>query len=187
MDSPVDKLFADHKALLAFLAEKGELSHQTTAAAVFGKSLLLGIASFFESRIQEIVTAFIHAKTKGDAAVLAFAKKKGIERQYHTWFDWKTQSANSFFALFGQAFGEECKKLVRESAELQEGIVAFLDLGNTRNELVHLNFVTFVLEKTPDEVFALYKKALTFITWLEQRLPGEEKKTEPNAVGSAGM
>ena len=53
--------------------------------------------------------------------------------------------------------------IVKASAALDEAIRAFLELGQMRNELVHENFATFALEKTSEEIYALYSKAVPFV------------------------
>lgn len=52
---------------------------------------------------------------------------------------------------------------VQASTEMQESFRAFLELGNERNRLVHENYATFPMEKTLEEVYALYKKSLLFV------------------------
>lgn len=93
-----------------------------------------------------------------------------IERQYHTYFEWTGRNANKFFSLFGDAFLAECKNHVKEQKELDESIRAFLEIGSTRNQMMHENFGTFPMEKTADEVYALYQKAESFLSYIQRRL-----------------
>lgn len=165
--SLVDKLRIEQAALLEFLAAHNELSFLASVEDMQRKTLLLGIASFFEHTIQEMLLRFVHARSAGDEAVVAMLKKKAIDRQYHTYFDWRGSNANSFFGLFGQTISDRCKKAVKESTDLDKSVRAFLELGNLRNELVHINFLTYPLEKTAEEIYALYKVAAPFLVWLE--------------------
>jgi predicted DNA-binding antitoxin AbrB/MazE fold protein len=55
------------------------------------------------------------------------------------------------------------KAVVNSSPDLGKSVRAFLELGQQRNRLVHQNFASFALEKTSDEIFALYTEALPFI------------------------
>lgn len=168
--TPVDKLHEEQVALLAYLAEQKEVSFLATVTDVHRKTLLLGIASYFEHSIQELLLRFVHTKSAGDEAVAALLKKKAIDRQYHTYFEWEGRNANKFFALFGPTLNDKWKGAVKASAELDRGIRAFLELGKLRNELVHLNFVTYSLEKTADEIYSLYKDAVGFLVWLGSEL-----------------
>jgi hypothetical protein len=43
---------------------------------------------------------------------------------------------------------------------LEDSIWAFLELGNTRNRLVHLNYVNFDIDKSPQDIMALFRSAL---------------------------
>ena len=60
--------------------------------------------------------------------------------------------------------------LVRARPELQSAIEAFLELGNERNSLVHQNYATFPMEKTLEEIYLLYQRALIFVSTLPDAL-----------------
>jgi hypothetical protein len=45
-------------------------------------------------------------------------------------------------------------------------------LGTTRNRLVHLNYVLFDIDKTPEDIMGLYRAALIFIPFLRSLLLG---------------
>lgn len=168
--SPVDKLHEDQVMLLDYLAEKKEVSFLATVTDVHRKTLLLGIASYFEHAIQKLMLDFIHARSAGDEAIATILKRKAIDRQYHGYFAWDGNNANAFFALFGPTLSDKWKKEIKASAELDQGVRAFLELGNLRNQLVHLNFVTYSLEKTANEIYQLYEQAMGFVSWLDSSL-----------------
>lgn len=70
---------------------------------------------------------------------------------------------------------------VKESDNLRSAIQAFLELGGERNRLVHQDYATFPLEKTLEEIYALYQSALTFV----ENLPGALRDCDgssPNKV-----
>ena len=52
---------------------------------------------------------------------------------------------------------------INEDTELEKAIRAFLEIGQSRNQLVHGDFVTVTLEKTTDEIQKLYKDAVLFV------------------------
>ena len=105
-------------------------------------------------------------------------RNKAIARQYHTWFTWDASNANNFFGLFGEDFKTSMKKRCSESEELKSSIEAFLELGNTRNQLVHRDYVSFPLEKTLDELYTLYRAATVFVTNLPTFLAAHDKTGE---------
>jgi len=185
MPTPIDTLYQQQKDLLDYLREQKELSHHATASVLLQKTLLLGVASYFEHAISDIVVRFLNQYGNSHEGIVSFAKRKGVDRQYHTYFTWDGSNANSFFALFGPTFLARCKEEVKRSPDLNNAIRAFLDLGNSRNELVHLNFVTFAIEKTADEIYALYNTAVPFITWLEQALGLEIVQPTPMDAAAA--
>jgi len=102
--------------------------------------------------------------------ITSFLKKKGIDRQYHTYFKWDERNPNPFFSLFGEEFKQDVKKIIKSDSELDDSINAFLELGDLRNNLVHQNFASFPVDKTAEEIYALYKKALKFIEFISSKL-----------------
>jgi hypothetical protein len=166
--TPIDKLYEDAAAVVNKLAEGAELSLQVSAGDHFRKILLLASASYFERQVCESVLDFVRERSGGSLLVSAFVKNKAVARQYHTWFSWDQNNANQFFSLFGGDFRTEMVTRVRASDELRESIEAFLELGSERNKLIHQDYATYALEKTLEEIYALYRKALNFV----EVLPG---------------
>ena len=98
----VDRLYKEIKELQKFLEEQSEISFATFSDSNFRKSLLLSSASFFEKEIKRIIEEFTNEKTQNNFALTAFLKNKAIARQYHTFFNWNDNNANSFFGLLKQ-------------------------------------------------------------------------------------
>jgi hypothetical protein len=162
----VDRIYGDIEKLIALLASYGEISLSSSADDTYRKSLLLSIASFFESTLSQIVIKFVEEQTCDKHIVVSLVKSKAISRQYHTWFNWDGNNANSFFALFGADFKESVSMVVKENQQLDESIKSFLELGRDRNRLVHQDYASFPLEKTSDEIYRSYQSALRFIEWV---------------------
>jgi len=102
-----------------------------------------------------------------DARVVTFSTNKAIERQYHTYFDWKqTTNINQFLGLFGSDFRETVSSEIKNNGELAGQVEAFLIIGAERNKMVHGNFLEYVLEKSFDDLVSLHEKALRFIEYL---------------------
>lgn len=166
----VDAMYRDNLTLANHLTSIGEVSLRVTADDYFRKVLLLSAASYFEHKVSETLLEFVFERTRGDGAILALVRSKAIERQYHTFFDWKSNNANTFFSLFGPHFKDYMKTQVEKDDGLRDAIRAFLEIGRLRNELVHLNFASFPLEKTVEEIYDLYKIANRFVVCLPDRL-----------------
>jgi RiboL-PSP-HEPN len=130
----------------------------------------LSCASYFEAEITEVFITFTKLKAGEQSILMHLIKNKALKRQYHTFFDWDKKNANAFFGLLGEDFLATAKRDVSASKELEKGISDFLELGSLRNQLVHKNFVSFPIEKTPDEIFAQYQSALLFLTWISNAL-----------------
>ncbi|MCH9012708.1 MAG: hypothetical protein IIA68_06575 [Proteobacteria bacterium] len=159
----VDRLQSEFSGLISVLDEAGEISLKSTADDNLRKALLLATTSYFEHRMTDAVLSFVSHITNGHVLITSFVRNKAISRQYHTWFNWDKKNANSFFGLFGIDFREFMKEKIKNDDELEVSIQAFLELGNDRNRLVHQNFGSFSLEKTSDEIYAQYQKAMKFI------------------------
>ena len=173
----VDRLHEQFAGLLSILDGAGEVSLRSVADDNFRKSLVLTAASYFERRMTETVTSFVDDATKGNLLVAALVRNKAVSRQYHTWFQWEGNNANSFFALFGSDFRDVMKRRLAEDYELGESVRAFLELGRERNRLVHQDFGSFPLEKTTEEIHALYLRALRFV----EAVPGALREFDAKA------
>ena len=165
----------ESSAVIQSLAATSEISLQNTAADHFRKALLLASASYFEHRICSCVVEFVREKAAGSSLVENFVKNKAISRQYHTWFKWDESNANQFFGYFGTDFKTAMTAKIRESDDLKVSVRAFLEVGNERNKLVHQDYATFALEKTLDEIYALYQQACHFV----ECLPSALRESEP--------
>jgi hypothetical protein len=181
MPTIIDKMFEDHKALLDLLASQKEISLASDADNKLKKVLLLSAASYFEFEIASAMMQFAEDASQKNVALVALVKSKAVKRQFHTYFQWDRNNANSFFGLLGEDFSSQCKAHVREQEGLEESIRAFLELGNARNEMVHENFATFPMDKTAEEVYELYRKALQFVLYVQKRL------REASRVAPAGI
>jgi RiboL-PSP-HEPN len=164
----IDGLYEDAKAIITTLESGPEISLQVSAGDHFRKVLLLASASYFEHQVCDCVLQFVRERSGGSTLVENFVRNKAIGRQYHTWFNWTDNNANQFFGLFGSEFRTEMIKRVKDSEGLRASVQAFLELGNERNKLIHQDYATFPLEKTLEEIFALYRRALVFV----EQLPG---------------
>ena len=168
MGSPIQKLISDYQDLYKFLLENGQVSESVTVAEHYRKILLLSCASYYETRIADIIKKFVEVKAS-DERISAFVSNKAISRQYHTYFTWDPSgNINSFLGLFGGDFKDKISTEIKKDKELQEQIKAFLTIGSERNKMVHNNFLEFTLYKTFDEIVALHEKANLFIKYLEK-------------------
>jgi hypothetical protein len=167
--SPIDRLYDEAIATIQVLQHHSEWSLLNAASDHFRKALLLATASYFEDQICNSVAIFVREQGKS-FLIENLVRNKAISRQYHTWFAWDKKNANQFFALFGSEFRGLMNGRVAVRPELKSSIEAFLELGNERNLLVHQNYATFPLEKTLEEIYALYQSALLFVNSLPAAL-----------------
>lgn len=169
-ETEIDAFYQTHRALYEFLLAQREVTFANEENNNFRRSLVLAIASYFEHHVTEIVREVPRKHAAGHPFICELIEQKAVSRQYHTYFDWEGRNANRFFALFGAAFRDAAKAVVQKDDALDSSIRAFLELGNTRNRLVHLNYITFDVDKTPEDIMALYRSALGFLTFLKEQL-----------------
>lgn len=171
----IDNLFEEQKELATFLRDQGQISYAQDIEGSLSKILLLSSASYFENRITNAISGFAERISKSNEALVSLVKNKAIERQYHTYFQWrdKNRSSNSFFAMFGTSFRDSAKEDLKATFSISKAEKAFLELGDLRNLLVHGNFANYPLEKTADEVYELYQNALQFVEYIECKLNSE--------------
>jgi hypothetical protein len=159
----VDALARDNEQLVEYLRDKGEISLLSFAENAFRKYLLLAAASYFEDLVKQIVLDVVRHEAGRASPLIPLIRKKIIEREYHKLFDWNASNANQFFGLWGEEFRERMKNHHMADQGLSEGIRAFMELGRLRNQLVHGNFAVFEIEKTPGEIYDIYRKAIVFL------------------------
>lgn len=168
MTELIKNLYERHDEVRTYLLEHGELTFADEVQASFPKVLVLAGASYFETKVRDCIEAFIHETTGGHELAMYFVRSRAIERQYHTYFKWDSNNVNPFWALFGPGFKKWATRQVRDDDALSSGIKDFLELGDLRNRLVHQDYLTFVLDKTSEEILTLIESANGFV----ERLPG---------------
>lgn len=160
--TPVERMYEEFRDLIQLLKGQSEISLLSAAEDNFRRCLLLAAASYFEVRLVECVVNYSHKKST-DPMLREFVRIKGVERQYHNWFNWNSLDANPFFALFGREFRQFMKQTLRTDPSLKDALDSFMELGSDRNRLVHENFAVFTLEKTGEDIFKKYSAAIRFV------------------------
>jgi len=160
----VDTIYNDFKDAADVLSASNEVSLQIMLDSNLRKTLLLSAASYFEYTLSREVADFTQEATGGNELIKALVQTKAIARQYHSWFDWDRANANRFFSMFGQAFKDHMTARMTVDEALAEGVKAFMELGRERNLLVHSDYASYLINKTPEEIYALYQRASVFVT-----------------------
>lgn len=170
MPNIIDNLYENTSQLLSQLGQSGDLSMQSFANENLRKMLLLSAASWFEGRICAAMEAFSAVHSGNHPGIQAIIKRWAVDGMYFRYFAWREQKPGQFYSQFGEVCSAILKAEVNASEGLKQGLADFLVLGNLRNELVHLNFVTYPFDKTSEEVYALFQSAERFVVFVETRL-----------------
>lgn len=168
MTNAIDRIYSDSKDLYDFLMESNQISLASSIQDIYRKSLLLSIASYFETQLSSVVLDYAKEVAGEGHIIVLLVKSKAVTRQYHSWFDWNSKNANSFFALFGEDFKAYAINSIKNNLELEQSIKDFLNLGADRNRLVHQDYANFPLEKTSEEIYRSYQSACYFVVWFTQ-------------------
>jgi hypothetical protein len=188
--TPVEQLKQEYDAIVEFLDSQHQPSLHNDLNKNFRKVLLLSAGSYFENQITSILSNFVRTKSNNDERVVNFLEKKAISGQYSKLFDWgrqnqpesPTKNANAFFKLFGDNFKSQIEQELKSNngdtqeqkaikKNLNDSIEAFIEIGHLRNILVHSNFAAYNYDqKTTEEIFELYKKAESFLDYVETKL-----------------
>jgi len=169
-ETPVDIQYQSILRMSERLEADGEISLTVSATDWLRKVLLLSAASYFEHRVVEVVLGFVSERSRSDEAITAMIKTKVVDRKYHTFFNWEGKNANSFFSMFGSTLADQLKAQAKSDQLIDDSVIAFLELGHLRNQLVHENFATFPIPKTIGEIYLLYQTASRFLDFVETSL-----------------
>ena len=173
----VERIYNELVSIEKILVEANSPSELVAFSSNSSKVMLLAAASYFERRICQDIEMYGREVINLDH-IPSFIAKQGLERKYHTLFQWEATNANKFFSLFGARFSAWVKGKVKEES-LEPAIRAFLALGNQRNELVHENYATFPVNSTYEEIWKSFTEGLHFIDWFPVKLrefPSEPKE-----------
>ena len=162
----VEGLYNESKAAIDALVSAYLISEAVSVAETARKSLAIAAASAFEKDVTELLLAFSDEVTFRNEYFKSLIYERILNRNYHALFPWKETSAATFFANFGVEARNFYNREVKKDALLSQAVRDFLDMGNTRNEIVHRDYITYPFDKTLDDVINQYRSARRFTTFL---------------------
>jgi hypothetical protein len=172
MSEFVQEFYQNYVELMHHLSDTRQISLQVWASDNFRRVLVLVIANHLENEVKDLLEEF--ALKKSGSQMLSSFLLSAIDRQYSNYFEWEhwqKGNANKFFSHFGKDFRNEAEAEIKNKEELKDGVKAFLEIGNARNILVHERLhQADIGEKTPEDFYLLFKKAIIFVHFLKVRL-----------------
>jgi hypothetical protein len=188
MSNEVNTFYVRQAELKQFLLEQKNLSMAQDVEQMLQKNLPLAAASYFEHLVCGILRKYIDRKSHSSPELKAFFEIKAISRQYHTLFDWDKSNVNKFLSHFGENFKSEASREIGADPELTKSAQAFIEIGSIRNRIVHQNYAAFVVDKSSEEVFALFQLAERFVVYIESKLlPPAEAVNQFAVLGGSGL
>jgi len=179
----IPALYEENCALLKFIDKSVQPSLYNDAENKLKKGLIMSIASHFENRILTIIRDYVARAAKADMIIVSLVEQKALTHQYFTYFEWSKPvagSINNFLRLFGAKFLDKFKLNIIEDPKLKEAVEAFLSLGGMRNGLAHKNYALYPIDKTSEEIYALYLNAKYFVDSFEKEI---SRQTAPESGG----
>lgn len=158
----IKSMFGEYEENHTFLIEHAQVGFASDYKSQFSKMLLISTASYFETRITDLIKEIFRSE---ECSLLnSFLEKKALSRQYHTLFNWKQGGAgiNQFFSYLGKDFSKFVASVEKKDEKLTDAFANFMQIGAKRNALVHDNYATFNLDWTPEEIMSRFDSALHF-------------------------
>ena len=165
----VDISYQDSRNVLNFLRKNNEMSMLTHTSDNLRKSLLLTSASFFEDAIRTLLINFSKNKSS-DSRLSSFLINGLIERRYDQFFNWRNGNVNNFMGLFGKKFLKKFQDDCLIDPTLKSASKSFIEIGSTRNDMIHNNLGSFFFQKTLDEVYITHQDAEKFLEYLKENI-----------------
>jgi hypothetical protein len=167
--SSIEAFKIEYNELVEFFQENGQPSFQIAINNSYRKTLILSVASFFESEIMGIILNYARFCSNNDIKLISFIDTKALARQYHALFDWDSRNCNKFFKWFGESAKESAKEQIKQK-QLEQSMQDFLNIGSERNRLVHQNLIEIVLNDTFEEIYSKYRSACLFVEFIRNFL-----------------
>lgn len=164
LTGPVEELYREYLELSEDLGTSNPSSLSALNRS-YHKHLLVAAASSLEQQVKTIVPQIF--QRHGTEFIGEFVARAVFARGYHTLFDWKNGTAATFFANFGPDCQRYFKAQLKADDELRDQHEAFMTLGARRNEVVHNDYATYLVELTPHEVMAKYRLGHLFVQRIE--------------------
>lgn len=177
-DSYIESFYSTHRDLIDFLLANGQPTFAADASDNFRRSLVLAITSSFEHDISEIVRSLPARHANGNPFLTELVVQKAVTRQYHTYFEWDKPNANKFFSMFGPAYKAVSQKKFSDDPNFRASVLSFLSLGETRNRMVHQNYLQFSLDLSPDDIILKFRQAKCFVDYIRQSLLPTDNQDE---------
>jgi hypothetical protein len=167
--SDVGRIHDELISLREIVRKADSLSDLNAFEAMASKTLLLAAASHFEKQICDtILRCAIESGTPKLFA--AFIDKQGLERKYHSMFQWDKANINRFLSLFGADHKKSMEKALKADDSLSAAVNDFVFIGSQRNLLVHNNYAAYNIDASMDEIWTKFEGAQRLSDWLPGKL-----------------
>ncbi|MFE4198088.1 HEPN domain-containing protein [Paenarthrobacter sp. NPDC056912] len=158
----LESYFEERIEIGDLLGEANEYSLLNVYHSDLPKVLILSVASRFERDVTDHIETF-YSEISELEPVAAFVKKKALNRQYHSLFNWDAANVNAFVGLFGPQCKAHFATQIVQHDWLNDAARDFLALGQARNVLIHLDLATQTASMTAQEVAEKYRSAVRFV------------------------
>lgn len=159
---------ADNKIVNEMLFQNTDLvSFYSNYNNLYTKMFLIACSNSFEKKWLEFLPNFLG----GDNPLTkSFIKTQAVDRKFHTMFDWKNKSAGPFYGAFGDGFKKYVAAIIKSDDTLKAKEMAFLELGQLRNLIVHEGIHNYSLQRDIISIYNIFNESLDYSVFIYESI-----------------
>jgi len=131
--------------------------------------MVLAAGNWLERKTTQELLEFTKAVSDSEALV-ELVKRRVLDRQFHTLFDWKTGTVSTFVSLFGSPTKSLVDAALRSNASLEQASRDFMALVHQRNLLAHDGAISEEPQFTANQVRSMFYNAASWVSWMGETL-----------------
>ena len=171
-DSYVERLWSELADLEPCVSEAGPAVLINTRSA-FAKAMVLAAGNWLERRTVQTLLDFARGAASKETLVL-LVRRRVLDYKFHTLFDWRSGTVNSFLGIFGDDFKGKAKKAAKENDDVHRASLDFMELVGERNGLAHDKRIGDEAQFTPIQVRTKFYNAAAWVSWIGQCLAEDD-------------
>jgi len=172
-ESFVEALWHDLRDLEKYVPPAG-IGVLVSARATYAKAMVIASGNWLERRTMAVLNSFVDEVSRSHEPLRELVRKKVVDRQFHTLFDWKSGRVDSFLKLFGKTLSNELLQAEKMQPDIANASMSFMKLVAERNVLAHAPEISQDPQFTPGDVRSMFYRASSWLSWIRECLIGAQ-------------